>query len=288
MADEDGFDAARHKAIERRGYNAAARRYAVGAAARHALTQATLAAADLQPGAKVLDLASGPGTLALEAAQRIGNSGLAVASDLAESALGEACAAASAASLSNVVASAADAERLPFRDGSFDRALCGLGLMFFPDAAAALGETRRVLQDGGRVALSVWGAEHEVPLVACALACIRRNLPPPRTARLSVFRLGDAARLGQILSGAGFDDVVVSPVRLVTRFSTPAEYWQAFLDLAGGAAYSLAQLPDEVRSRLAADVAQDLAPHRTESGYTLISTALVATARAGAPGARRV
>jgi SAM-dependent methyltransferase len=47
---------------------------------------------------------------------------------------------------------------LPFADASFDVVLCQQGLQFFPDKALALREMRRALDQGGRLALSVWNS----------------------------------------------------------------------------------------------------------------------------------
>jgi SAM-dependent methyltransferase len=90
------------------------------------------------------------------------------------------------------------------RDGAFDRVLCGLGLMFFPDVPRALAEMRRVLKPDGLAVFSVWGEEARAPLVSCALQCIRRILPPPKAERLSPFRFGQPILLRQALEGAGF------------------------------------------------------------------------------------
>ena len=49
-----------------------------------------------------------------------------------------------------------DAEHLDFPDASFDRVLCGFGIMFFPNQMRALGEFRRVMKSGGRLAVSTW------------------------------------------------------------------------------------------------------------------------------------
>ncbi len=272
------FDAARFKREERAGYNLIAARYAAGSELRASLNDALLAAAGLAPGQRVLDVASGPGVLAREAARRIGG-GLAVASDLAEGALREGRVLAEAAGGANLVFAAGDAEALCFADAAFDRVLCGLGLMFFPHAEAALAETGRVLKPGGRLALSVWGEEARTPLVACALQCLRRLLPPPKAARLSPFRFGDSAVLRRTLEAAGFSDVAIQTHVLRCEFVSPADYWQAFRDLAGGAAMSLSRLPTEVIDRLAREVGGELAPHRQGEGYCLDSEVLIATGR---------
>ena len=269
------FDSARFKREERAGYNLIAARYAESAALRAGLNAALICAADLRPGQAVLDLASGPGVLAREAAQKVAG-GLVVASDIAEQALAEGRRREPAG---NLQFAAADAERLTFADGAFDRVLCGLGLMFFPDVPRALAEMRRVLKPGGLAAFSVWGEEARAPLVSCALQCIRRILPPPKVERLSPFRFGDRAGLRESLETAGFAEVELHVHILSCAFASSQAYWQAFRDLAGGAAAGLSRLPEATLTRLGEEVAQELAPCRQGDGYVAQSEVLIAVAR---------
>jgi ubiquinone/menaquinone biosynthesis C-methylase UbiE len=197
------FDGAQFKRIERAGYDRLGARYLAAAATRHEIATALLDAASLAPGLRVLDLASGPGLLARAAAARVGDAGLVIASDISQGQL-QCC-----PELPRV---AADGETLPFADASFDRVLCGLGLMFFPDEDAALGEMHRVLRPGGRIALSVWAQAAEVPLIECALSCMRRLLPPPKVARPSIFRCGDQEWLQRRVASADFHDIEIRPL----------------------------------------------------------------------------
>lgn len=264
------FDTKQFKRLERAGYDRLGPRYLAAAGARSELATALLAAARLEPGQRLLDLASGPGLLARDAAAAVEPNGLVIASDISEGQLG--C-------CPDLLRIAADGEALPFADGSFERVLCGLGLMFFPDDQVALSEIRRVLAPDGLLALSVWGAADEVPLVECALACMRRLLPPPRVARPSIFRFGEAGELDRRLAGADFCDIKIRPRRFTVEFADAAAYWQGFLDLAGGAAESLSRLPAEKQQALAAAVAAELAPYAISGGYRLTSTVLLALAR---------
>jgi SAM-dependent methyltransferase len=50
-----------------------------------------------------------------------------------------------------------DAEALSLPAASFDLVVCALGLMYMPDADAALREMHRVLRPGGRAVITVWG-----------------------------------------------------------------------------------------------------------------------------------
>ena len=122
-----------------------------------ALTSALLDVADIEPGQRVLDLASGAGEPALTLARRVGPSGHVVATDLSPGWLGIIEDAALAECLGNIELSVADAHALPFADASFDRVTSRLGVMFFADLQRALAECRRVLVQDGRIAFLVWG-----------------------------------------------------------------------------------------------------------------------------------
>ncbi|MBL8434164.1 MAG: class I SAM-dependent methyltransferase [Zoogloea sp.] len=274
-----GFDARRFKALERSGFNRIAARYADGAHLRGSLQAALLEAAALAPGEHVLDLAAGPGLLARNAARQVLPDGWVLASDIAEGMLAEGQRRAAAEGLPDLLAAACDAEHLAFGDGRFDVALIGLGLFIFPEPGKALAELRRVLRPGGRLALSVWGPRDAVPLIARAQDCIARLLPAPKVPRPSVFRLGDAEALTALLADAGFGDVQITPHVFNCHFDCADAYWQAFLDLAGGAAEALARLPQATQAQLRAAVADDIEAHRGAGGFCFENTVQIASAR---------
>src|SRR5262249_7721631 len=146
--------------------------------------------AALRPGQTVLDVASGPGMVAREAARRVAPGGTVVATDIAEAALDDGRERAAEEDIPNICFQVEDAEWLSCAGDGFDRVVSSLGFMHFPAAADAARETFRVLRPGGRLAAAVWGAEERVPLVSCALRCLQRNLPPPKVERPSIFRFG--------------------------------------------------------------------------------------------------
>jgi len=51
---------------------------------------------------------------------------------------------------------AADAQQLPFEDGTFDLVVCQFGAMFFPDKIRGHSEAHRVLHEGGHYLLAIW------------------------------------------------------------------------------------------------------------------------------------
>lgn len=277
------FDANRFKALERAGFNRISARYAQCANTRTQLAEALLTAARLTPGMQVLDLASGPALLAADAARRIGPDGWVVASDIAERMLIDArnqLADTDRDTVSRMSFVAADGEQLCLPDQFFDRVLAGLALFLFPTPEQALSETHRVLKPGGELVLSVWGPGETVPLITCAQTCMSRLLPPPKIVRPSVFRFGEQTSLNSLLNQTGFGNIHITYCDFECDFPDAAAYWQAFLDLAGGVAESLARLPPEKHDMLKIEVAKELLPYaQPEGGYRVPARTLVVRAQ---------
>jgi len=104
----------------------------------------------LDPGHRVLDVATGGGHTAAALAERCR---LVVASDLTPSMLREARVLAAEHRAANIACVAADAEAIPFRDGAFDRVTCRIAPHHFPDVRTALTEMARVTSPGGRIGI---------------------------------------------------------------------------------------------------------------------------------------
>ena len=104
----------------------------------------------LDPGHRVLDVATGGGHTAAALA---GRSGRVVASDLTPSMLREARGLAAEHRAGNILFTAADAEALPFRDDAFDRVTCRIAPHHFSDVRTAVAEMARVTRPGGRIGI---------------------------------------------------------------------------------------------------------------------------------------
>jgi demethylmenaquinone methyltransferase / 2-methoxy-6-polyprenyl-1,4-benzoquinol methylase len=112
----------------------------------------TLALANLRPGQTALDVAGGSGDLAAGLARQVGARGLVVLSDINAAMLARGRdRLIDAGIVRNVAFVQADAERLPFSDGSFDCITIGFGLRNVTDKAAALAAMRRALKPGGQL-----------------------------------------------------------------------------------------------------------------------------------------
>jgi demethylmenaquinone methyltransferase/2-methoxy-6-polyprenyl-1,4-benzoquinol methylase len=110
----------------------------------------TVRQADVRPGMRVLDIAGGTGDLARAFADRAGDTGLVVLSDINLSML--------RAGRDKLLDKGrmlplvqCDAERLPFADDSFDVVTVAFGLRNMTHKDVALAEMRRVIRPGGKV-----------------------------------------------------------------------------------------------------------------------------------------
>jgi len=118
-----------------------------------ALTERLGSFLNLEPGKRLLDVASGKGTSAIFLAQRYGCKVVGV--DYSRELVADATAAAEAAGLADRVQfRTGDAEALPFSDGYFDALICECAFCTFPDKATAASEFARVLRVEGRLGLS--------------------------------------------------------------------------------------------------------------------------------------
>ena len=114
--------------------------------------QFTLSLTGLKVGGRALDVAGGTGDLSVGLAQQVGQSGLVVLTDINAAMLGAGRDRLIDAGLvGNVRYAQANAECLPFADGSFDCVTIGFGLRNVTDKARALASMRRVLKVGGQL-----------------------------------------------------------------------------------------------------------------------------------------
>jgi SAM-dependent methyltransferase len=113
-------------------------------------------AADVRPGARVLDIAAGAGNVAIAAAAGAGAQ--VVALDVTPELLqaGRRVAERRGVTLDWVEG---DAAQLPFADASFDTVLSCVGVMFVPDHQRAADELLRVVRPGGTIGLLSWTPE---------------------------------------------------------------------------------------------------------------------------------
>jgi ubiquinone/menaquinone biosynthesis C-methylase UbiE len=129
-------------------------------------------ALDLCAGETVIDIAAGNGNVTLAAARR---RALVTSTDYVQELLDTAKKRAEVEGLS-VEFCQADAENLPFKDGSFDVAVSTFGIMFTPNQSKAASEIARVVRKGGRIGMANWTPDS---FIGQLFKTIGKHVPPP-------------------------------------------------------------------------------------------------------------
>jgi ubiquinone/menaquinone biosynthesis C-methylase UbiE len=233
-----------------------------------------------QPGETVLELGAGTGETGFEAAAILGEGGRLISTDFSPEMVEVARRRGTELGLGNADYRAIDAERIQLDSGSVDGVLCQSTYMLVADPGAALGETRRVLRPGGRLALSVWGAPDRNPWASIGgmILIERGHLPPPEPEAPGVFSMASEERSRALLDGAGFKSVRTEEVPVRFAFRDLDDYVQWVIDVAGPFAIVVRGLPEDERDVLMARLREAFVPFGADGGYELPGVALCALA----------
>jgi SAM-dependent methyltransferase len=195
-------------------------------------------------GDRVLDVATGPGIVAVEAARRVGPQGSVLATDFIPDWEPYVTDAARAAGVTNVAFAVMPAEALDLPDQSQDVVLCQFGLMFVPDPLRALREMRRVLRRGGKLGIAVWSVPEKVGLFLVP-RIIGAALPPPAGAPPpSPMSMGAPGLVEGLVEEAGYRDVVIERQTRWHEIANAEDEWRRWSeDTASPTARGLATLP---------------------------------------------
>jgi ubiquinone/menaquinone biosynthesis C-methylase UbiE len=185
-----------------------------------------IAASQLKAGATVLDVACGPGTLALKLAH---NAARVHGIDFSQNMLDIFQKHIAQQGHSNISLHCGDAQVLPYANEQFDAAFSLFGLMFFPDRRKGFGEIYRTLKPGGTLALTSWAPLDQSPAMQTmfgALRAINPDLPQPQRA---IATLENPDTFKREMEEAGFKHV---SIRLVTKafpVKTVPEFWESMV-----------------------------------------------------------
>jgi enediyne biosynthesis protein CalE5 len=196
--------------------------------------------AEIKPGQKVLDIATGIGEPAVTAAKRLvklasisGNKsksndvGHVLATDISSEMLRIAKQRAAALGLQSIIEfKESDAETLDLAKSSFDAVLCRWGLMFMPNLNNTLGRIYQILVPGGKLACAVWAEASKVPFISFPLNMVMHelNVPPPPPGTPGPFALSDIHIIQDALYKARFTNIQYERLNVTFEFPRVEDY----------------------------------------------------------------
>jgi SAM-dependent methyltransferase len=172
--------------------------------------------------AHVLETAAGTGVVTRALARKLPREVEITATDLNQAMLDFAAAHPGA---ERVAWRQADAQALPFADGSFDAVLCQFGAMFFPERATAYREAKRALKPGGQYLFSVWDRIEEnefAHIVTDAVAALFPDDPPRFFAR-TPHGYHDVSVIEDELRASSFTRIDIETVGRRSRAASPRD-----------------------------------------------------------------
>jgi len=202
-------------------------------------------AADIRAGERVLDVAAGNGNATLAAARRFA---AVTSTDYVPELLDKGRARVAAEGL-QVNFRTADAEDLPFEDGSFDAALSTFGAMFTPDHTRPAREMLRVVRSGGRIGLSNWTPEG---FIGQLFKVIGTYIPAPAGLK-SPALWGTEPHIVELF-GAQATDIRAVRKNFNFRYRSAAHWIQIFRDFYGPTHKAFAALDAARQDALAKDI----------------------------------
>ncbi|MBL8018284.1 MAG: class I SAM-dependent methyltransferase [Leptospirales bacterium] len=179
------------------------------------------------PGDSVLDVATGPGTLAILIAGLVKD---VAAIDFSEQMIDELQTSLRDRNITNIYPAVMDGQSLEFEANRFDIAISMFGLMFFPDKLKGMREIFRVLKPGGQVAISSWGPISESSMMQLMFGAIRAAIPETPAPAQSIATLENPDYFKEQLALAGFSEIQVHPYAPPFTITDSTEFFNTMVE----------------------------------------------------------
>jgi SAM-dependent methyltransferase len=234
--------------------------------------EAALAAHPPGPGDRAIDLGCGFGDTTQRLAELVGPDGTAFGVDVAEPFIERARGEAEAGP-GNVDFAVADVQVGDLGEG-YDYAFSRMGLMFFANPVAALGNVRSALAPGGRLVAVVWRRKEDNDWVRRAELVVDEYLEHPEetdqpTCGPGPFSMANADTVSEQLAIAGFEQIALRRCDLPLKIGNDLDHAVEF-NMALGPAGEVLRLwedrIDEIRPKIAAELREALADFQREDG----------------------
>jgi SAM-dependent methyltransferase len=216
---------------------------------------------DLRAGQTVLDVAAGNGNVSLAAARRWCD---VTSTDYVPALLERGKARATAEGL-QMQFQEADAEALPYEDGSFDVVVSTFGVMFTPNQEAATSEMLRVCKPGGKIGLANWTP---AGFIGQVFKTIGKYLPPPAGVK-SPALWGSSERISELFNEQAAS-VVAEKRHFVLRYRSPEHFVDVFRTYYGPVLKALAALDEQKGKVLVADLISLIARFNRADDGTMV------------------
>lgn len=234
-------------------------------------TERMLDLAGVSNGDRVLDVAAGAGGQTIAAAQRVGDKGEVVATDLSPTILGLAADAAASAGLTNISTQELDGEQLRQLPGaSFDAAISRVGLIYFPDRHRALTGIHHTLRPGGRFATVTYSSAAMNGFFSIPVSIIRKRagLPAPAEGQPGPFSLANPEVLKRNLTDAGFRQVEVEVLDAPVELPTAADCVRFERESFGALHQMIGGLGEVEQESVWDEIEEALTQFNTTDGFT--------------------
>jgi enediyne biosynthesis protein CalE5 len=204
-------------------------------AASQDVTDRMMELAGIKPGDNVLDIATGIGDPAIDAARIVQPTGRVLAVDLSQRRLVTARKRAKEQGLENLIEFIEnDIEIMEFSSSKFNAVLSKWGLMFFAHLERLLSRIfDALLPDRGVFVAAVWSRPEKVPSMKIPSLVLDRLEVPPLPTAVNPFRLSDMSVLSKLFIEAGFEDVKTEAVPVVYRFDSAEDYFDFAYETSG-------------------------------------------------------
>jgi len=259
--------------FEHAGWERAAAAYAeTFGAVSNPFVPALLDAVVMEAGAKLLDVACGPGLVSAAAAARGAN---VTGVDFSPNMVAEARRRYPALTFRE-----GDAAALPFEDASFDAVVIGFGLHHFPYPVHALAEARRLLRSGGRLGFTTWAPPEMHVMQRIVVGAVREAGDPGAALPLAPGgAVNQVSACTDLLKEAGFAAAAstVSIVRTHIRIDSARQLWEMLIAGTVRLSTTLRSQPAAKAGAIGAAIERGMAPYRDGAGYRLPIAAILGT-----------
>jgi ubiquinone/menaquinone biosynthesis C-methylase UbiE len=218
----------------------------------------------LRADADLLDVATGPGSLAAEVL-KLGARPVGV--DLSPGMIELA-----RNSYPGIDFRVAEVEHLPFPDCSFDAVVCNFGLGHFPQPESSIAECVRTLKQGAYLALSWWddpSRQRIQGLFREAIAEVGAATPPDVPAGYSILRFSDGNEFRRLLEGAELSDVAVHDHRTTYLVPDVDTLWRGGLGSFAVTASAIAHQHAATQAAIRAALERKAAVYQIPNGLML-------------------